>query len=70
MPISKKLYDILSSISRFVLPAVGGLYYTLADIWGLPYGAQISATCAALIVAINVLLGVDYKAYENTLESK
>ena len=66
MPINKKLYDILSYISRFALPAFGGLYFTLADVWGLPYGAQISATCAALTVAINVLLGVDYAAYAKT----
>lgn len=64
MPMNKKLYDILASISRYVLPAAGGLYFTLADIWQLPYGAQVLASCTAFIVAINVLLGIDSVKYQ------
>ena len=70
MPINKKLYDILSYISRYALPAIAGLYYTLAEVWNLPYGAQISATIAGIILAINVLLGVDSIQYHATLTEK
>ena len=31
MILNKKLYDILAKISRYALPALGGLYYSLAD---------------------------------------
>ena len=70
MPINKKLYDILCYISRYVLPAIGGLYMTLSDVWNLPYGPEVAGTCAALIVALNVLLGVDSAQYHATLTGK
>ena len=66
---NKKLYDILANISRYILPALGGLYFTLADVWGLPYGSQIMATCTALIIALNVLLGIDSAKYQATIKS-
>lgn len=70
MPFNKKLYDVLSYISRYALPAIAGLYYTLAEVWNLPYGPQISATIAGVILAINVLLGVDSAQYHATLIDK
>lgn len=68
MILNKKIYDILAYISRYVLPAIGGLYYALADIWSLPYGAQILATATALTIAINVLLGIDSANYQASLK--
>ena len=70
MILNKKVYDVLARISRYALPAIGGLYYALADIWGLPYGAQVLASCTALTVAINILLGIDSVKYNQDLLSK
>ena len=38
---SNRIYDILKWIALVVLPAVGTLYFSLAQIWGFPYGEQI-----------------------------
>lgn len=70
MILNKKLYDILAKISRYALPALGGLYYSLADIWSLPYGAQVLATCTALTVALNILLGIDSAKYQASLKDQ
>ena len=50
---SDKVYDALKFIAQIVLPALATFYLTLAGIWSLPYGEQISGT----IMAIDTLLG-------------
>lgn len=50
---NNKVYDILKFIAQIVLPASATFYLTLAGIWSLPYGEQISGT----IMAIDTLLG-------------
>lgn len=50
---SDKVYDVLKFIAQIVLPALATFYLTLAGIWSLPYGEQISGT----IMAIDTLLG-------------
>ncbi len=66
MRISDKVYDILKWIAQYFLPALGTLYFTLAQIWGLPYGEQIVGTIAAIDTFLGVLLGLSSKAYYNT----
>ena len=54
MRLSDRTYDILKWIQKiFVLLAT--FYATVANIWGLPYGDEISKTCLALA---SVLLGI------------
>ena len=48
-----KVYDILKFIAQIVLPALATFYLTIASIWSLPFGEEISGT----IMAIDTLLG-------------
>lgn len=48
-----KVYDVLKFIAQIVLPALATFYLTLAGIWSLPFGEEISGT----IMAIDTLLG-------------
>lgn len=50
---SNKVYDILKFIAQIVLPALATFYLTIAGIWSLPFGEEISST----IMAIDTLLG-------------
>lgn len=34
---SNKVYDVLKWIAQYFLPAIGTLYFALADTWGLPF---------------------------------
>lgn len=70
MRLNNKLYDILAYISRYAIPAITGLYFTLSDIWGLPYGAQVLATGTALTICLNIMLGISSIEYNKSLKAK
>lgn len=53
MNMPNKVYDILKFIAQIVLPAIATFYVTIASIWGLPLGDEISRT----VMAVDTLLG-------------
>lgn len=61
---SSKTYDILKFIALIVLPALGTLYFALAQIWGLPYGEQIVGTITAIDAFLGAILGVSTASYK------
>ena len=58
MIIPNRIYDCLKWICLIALPACAVLYFTLAKIWGLPYGAEIPASINAVAVFIGALIGI------------
>lgn len=54
----KFTYNILKWVTLAFLPATGALYFTLAGLWGFPYGAEVAATVAAITTFSGVVLGV------------
>ena len=58
MKLPDKIYNILKWVCLIALPACSVLYFTLAKIWGLPYGAEITATINAVALFIGSLIGV------------
>lgn len=58
MILSDKIYNTLKWVALIALPACAVLYFTLAKIWGLPYGAEITATINAVALFIGALIGV------------
>lgn len=71
MLIPNKVYDVLKYVAMIALPAFAGLYLTLAGIWGLPFGEQISGTIMAIDTCLGILLGVStikYNKQQNTIE--
>lgn len=65
---SNKTYDILKWIAQILLPAIGTLYFAIAQIWGLPYAEQIVGTITALDAFLGAVLGISSMAYEETKE--
>lgn len=63
MKLNNKVYDILKWITMIVLPALGTLYFTLAGIWGLPYGEQVVGTITALVTALGTILKISTAKY-------
>lgn len=66
MQLSNKTYDILKWIVALVLPALGTLYFTLAGIWGFPYGEQVVGTIAAITTFGGVVLKISDVGYNRT----
>lgn len=63
MKMNNKTYDALKWIAQYFLPALGTLYFTVASIWGLPFGEQIVGTIAAIDTFLGVILGISSAQY-------
>lgn len=69
MILNNKVYDVLKFIAQIVLPAIATLYITVANIWGLPYGEQISGTVMAIDTFLGALLMISTNVYNKQLEN-
>lgn len=64
---NNKVYDVLKYVAQIVLPAVATLYFSLAQIWGLPYGEEIVGTIVAIDTFLGVILQVSTNSYNKYL---
>ncbi|MBO5629415.1 MAG: phage holin [Aeriscardovia sp.] len=64
MSFSDDTYNTLKWIAQIALPALGTLYFALAQIWGLPFGEQIVGTITAIDAFLGALLKVSSDNYE------
>ncbi len=55
-PLSDKLYNQLKLSATLLLPALAAAYFGLAQIWGLPAGAEVSGTLSVINVFVGVLV--------------
>jgi hypothetical protein len=60
---SNKVYDILKWVAQILLPAIGTLYFALAQIWGFPYAEQIVGTITAVDCFLGAILGISTVVY-------
>ena len=63
MILSDKTYDRIKWAAQYLLPALGTLYFTISEIWGLPYGEQVVGTITAIDTFLGVLLGISSASY-------
>ena len=69
MKLKNEVYEILCYITKYVLPALGTLYFALSQIWGLPYGEQVVGSIAAVGTFLSVILGLSSYQYKKELEN-
>jgi hypothetical protein len=69
LQLSGTVYDNLKRIVQVILPGIGTLYFTLAQIWGLPAGEQVVGTCTALALFLGLALAISSKSFNNTENS-
>lgn len=67
MVLKNSVYDVLKYIAQIVLPAIGTLYFAIANIWGLPYGEQIVGTLTAIDAFLGVCLGISSDNYHKSI---
>jgi len=53
-------------VAQILLPAIGALYYGLAQIWGLPRAGDVVGTIVVVDTFLGVFLKYDSTAYENS----
>lgn len=64
--LSNAAYDRAKWVALVGLPAVGTLYFSLADIWNLPAAAQVVGTIMAVDTFLGLVLGLAKKSYDNS----
>lgn len=68
MKLSNRCYDWLKFICTILLPAIGTLYFALAQIWNLPLAEQIVGTISAITVFIGAIIGISTIQYNKDKE--
>lgn len=63
MKMNDKVYNVLKYVSLIVLPAIATFYLGLSNVWGLPYGEQISATVTLIDTLLGSMLMISTKNY-------
>jgi hypothetical protein len=61
------MYDILKFIAQIFLPALGTLYFALAQTWNLPYGEEIIGTITAIDVFLGSILQISTNNYNKSV---
>lgn len=64
-----KVYDVLKWVAQILLPAVGTLYFALANIWGLPFSEQIVGTITAADAFLGAILGISTAQYKKSVNA-
>lgn len=59
-------YDRLKFLAMIVLPAVGSLYFGLAQIWHLPKAEEVVGTVTVLDTFLGIILGISTNRYYNS----
>lgn len=59
-------YKSLKQTSVMILPAIGTLYFALAQIWHLPNSEQVVGTIVAIDAFAGVVLGISTRSYNNS----
>ena len=67
-PVNNVTYDFIRRLVELVIPAAATLYFTVAQIWGLPNAEQVVGTAAAVSTFLGVILALFRKQYTNSEE--
>lgn len=70
MQMSNKVYDTLKWVAQMFLPAVGTLYFALAEVWNLPYAPEVVGTITAIDTFLGVMLGVSTAQYNKKVNTE
>ena len=70
MKLSDATYDLLKTISIYIIPSIETCWLTLAAVWNLPYGQEIGITIGAVGMLIAGCIGMSIKEYEKEKQEK
>ena len=68
MRLSDRTYDILKWVQK-ILVLLATFYATIANIWGLPYGDEVSKTCLALATFLLGILEIASATYNKDMNA-
>lgn len=69
MVMNSKVYDVLKWVAMIVLPALATLYLGLSNVWGLPYGEEISTTITLVNTFLGAVLMISNTQYKKRVDA-
>ena len=66
MLFNNRVYNTLKFVAQILLPAVGTLYFALAQIWHLAKAEEIVGTITAIDAFLGLILGLAAKQYNDS----
>ena len=66
---NNKVYDVLKWIAMIVLPAFATLYLGLSNVWGLPYGEEVSTTITLVNTFLGTVLMISTNQYNKRVDT-
>lgn len=67
---NNKVYDILKWVAMIVLPALATLYLGLSNVWGLPYGEEVSTTITLVNTFLGTVLMISTNQYNKRVDGE
>ena len=55
---NNKLYDVLNSLVKIILPAAGSAYFALSGIWGFPLAGEVVGTISAVCLFLGIVIQI------------
>ena len=66
---SNRVYNFLKWIAMIVLPALATLYLGLSNVWGLPYGEEVSTTITLINTFLGMVLMISTNQYNKRVDT-
>lgn len=66
MQLNTRIYDSIKFIALIFLPALGALYFGVAQIWGLPNAQEVVGTITITDTFLGALLGLSSASYKRS----
>jgi hypothetical protein len=70
MKLSNRVYNYLKWFITIFLPAVGALYFGLAEMWGFPNPTGVNGTINLIIAFLGILIGVSTRQYNKEIKNE
>ena len=67
---TNRVYNFLKWIAMIVLPALATLYLGLSNVWGLPYGEEVSTTITLVNTFLGTVLMISTNQYNKRVDSE
>lgn len=68
MKLSNSTFDFIRFLAETGITAVGAFYAAVAEIWSLPYGKAVMASCLALSTLVGVFVDYQRKQHDKKAE--
>ena len=66
---NNRVYNFLKWIAMIVLPALATLYLGLSNVWGLPYGEEVSTTITLINTFLGTVLMISTNQYNKRVDT-